>query len=142
MERNQIFDSLASVGHTVAGLVATLLEGKKSDLLEPSGASGADSTFLSTVPKGGGRGDPILEVRLEPFKLVGYLGGCNPRPPNGSKPDTTYAAITAAPLSGGFELRFIEAGSPDLHAWPGANGSQYLTKRLGSWRAKRMRNGF
>ncbi len=142
MERNQIFDSLASVGRTVAGLVATLLEGKKSDLLGPTGASSADGAFSSTVPKDGGKSDPILGVRLGAFKLVGHLDARNSRPPHGRKPDTTYAAITAAPLAGGFELRLIEAGSPGLHAWPGANGSQDLTERLGSWRAKRMRNGF
>ena len=122
MERNQIFDSLASVGHTVAGLMTTLLEGKKSDLLGPAGASSADGTFLSAVPRDGGKTDPILGVRLGPFKLVGYLDARNSRLPQGRKPDTTYAAVTAAPLSGGFELRLIEAGSPSLHAWPGANG--------------------
>ena len=110
MERNQIFDNPASVGPTVAGLVATLLEGKKSDLLGPSGVSGADGTFLSAVPEGGGKSDPILEVRLGPFKLVGHLDGRNPRPVHGRKPDTSYAAITAAPLYGGFELQFIEVG--------------------------------
>lgn len=75
MERNQIFDNIASVGHTVAGLVTTLFEGKKSDLLGLSGVSVADGIFLSAVPEDGGKRDPILGVRLGPLSCQGTSTG-------------------------------------------------------------------
>jgi hypothetical protein len=141
VERNQIFDNLAIAGHTIAGLVATLLEGKKSDLLGPFGASGADGTFSFAVQKSGGKSNPILEARLRPSKLVGYLDGHNPRPRHRRKPYTTYAAITAAPLSGDLEFRVIEAGLPGLEALAGI---RRVARPHGATlvRAKRMRDGF
>ena len=117
MKRNQIFDNRASARYTVAGLVATLPEGKKSDLLKPSGASGADGPFLSVVQTGGGKIDPVLGVRLGPSKLLGYFDGRNPRPRHGRKPDKTYAATFAAPLSGDLGFWVIEAGLSGCRPW-------------------------
>jgi hypothetical protein len=114
VKRNQIFDNRASARYTVAGLVATLPEGKKSDLF---GAKGADGAFLSTVQIGGGKSDPVLGVRLGPSKAVGYLDARNLRPRHGRKLDTIYAAIYAAPLSGDLGLRVIEAGLSDFRPW-------------------------
>jgi hypothetical protein len=48
--------------------------------------------------------------------LVECLDGRNPRPRHGRKPDTIYAAITAAPLSGDLEFWVIAAGLPGLQA--------------------------
>ena len=138
MERNQIFDNLAIAGHTVTGLMATLPEGKKSDLLGPFGACGADGASLSAVQTGGGKSDPILGVRLGPSKLVGYLNGRNPRPWHGRKPDTTYAAITAAPLSGDLEFRLSQPGSQVLVGIRRGARPHGATMA----RAKRMRDGF
>jgi hypothetical protein len=114
VKRNQIFDNRASARYTVAGLVATLPEGKKSDLF---GASGADDAFLSSLQTGGGKSDPVLGVRLGPFKAVEYLDGRNPRPRHGRKPDTIYAATFAAPLSGDLGFWVIEAGLSGCRPW-------------------------
>ena len=142
MERNQIFDNRASARYTVAGLVATLPEGKKSDFFAPSRASGADGAFLSALQTRTGKRAPVLGVRLGPSKLVGYLDGRNPRPRHGRRSGTTYAAITPAPLSGGLEVQGVEATIPVLQAWPVFDRSQDFTERRGSSRATRIRDGF
>jgi hypothetical protein len=143
VKRNQIFDNRVSVCSTVAGLVATLPEGKKSDLLEPYGASGADGAFLSAVQKGGGKSDPILGVRLRPSKLVGYLDVRNPRSRHRRNPDTTYPATSLRRCRETMSFGVIEVGFPGLRALAGIRrGSHELTERRASSRAKRMRNGF
>ncbi len=116
MERNQIFDNRLSARCTVAGLVATLPEGKKSDFLGPSRASGADGTFSFALQIRTGKRDPVLGVKLGPSKLVGYLDEGNPRPRHGRKAGTIYAAITRAPLSGDPKVQGVEAGLPALQA--------------------------
>lgn len=127
MERNRIFYNLASAGYTVAGSVATLPEGKKSDLLGPSGAGGADGTFLFAVQRGGGKIDPTLGVRLGPSKLVGYLDirysrlrhDANRIRPMLRSPLRRWLKTLSFGLS--------KPGSLVCRPWPGSDGSRDLT---------------
>ena len=109
MERNRIFDNFADARHTIAGLLASLPPGERSDFLGSPGISGADSVFLCALQTVGEKSDPILGVRLEPSKLVGYLEGRNPRSRNGRKPDTTYPAT---PLRCCWETWSFKASKP------------------------------
>jgi hypothetical protein len=90
VERNRIFDNFADARHTIAGLLASLPPGERSDFLGLPGVSGANSDFLCALQTVGEESDPILGVILETSKLEGYLEGRNPRPRHGRKPDTTY----------------------------------------------------
>jgi hypothetical protein len=117
VERDRTFDNFASARYTVVGLASTLPEGKKSDLLGPP-EPGALMVPFRAEQTGDGKGNPVLGVGLGPSRLARYLDGCNPRTRHGREPDTTYPAITAAPLPGDLEFRVYRSQPP----WPAGLG--------------------